>query len=140
MTPAEQARIAAGLTVKEAARRARVVPSYLRRVERHGGAPWVLAQRLAFIYNCSANLFLYAAKSQTGGNSTGAVGTPPLSPKPGQAQLAGTSATLPRPATRYRRPAAPILTMVAVEHCKHQNPPGVSPATNKKRKSYDADN
>ena len=54
-----QARETAQLTVEQAARQARICPAYLRRIERHGGATYVLAMRLARLYSCSANLFLY---------------------------------------------------------------------------------
>lgn len=55
--PATQARIAAGLSVREAARRARISMAYLRRVERYG-APYALARRLAALYCCSITVFL----------------------------------------------------------------------------------
>lgn len=62
MTRAEKARVAArlaaGLSVEAAARRARICPAYLRRVERHGRAPWILANRLSKLLNCSPRLFL----------------------------------------------------------------------------------
>lgn len=57
-TRAAQARDTAGLTLQQAARHARVGESYLRRVELHGGAPYVLARRLARLYCCSIHLFL----------------------------------------------------------------------------------
>lgn len=56
---AAQAREAARLTVEQAARQVRICPAYLRRIERHGGATYALAMRLARLYGCSANLFLY---------------------------------------------------------------------------------
>lgn len=62
MTPAESARISAGLSVEQAARRARVCPQYLRAVERRGGASYGLAMRLAAIYGVSANVFVYSNK------------------------------------------------------------------------------
>jgi transcriptional regulator with XRE-family HTH domain len=58
MTPAMQARINAGLTVQEAARRSRISAAYLRRIEQHGGASWVLACRLAALYQCRIDVFL----------------------------------------------------------------------------------
>lgn len=58
ITPATQARNNVGLTLKQAARRARVGDSYLRRIELHGGASYVLAQRLARLYQCSIHVFL----------------------------------------------------------------------------------
>ena len=57
-TPAQAAREQAGLTLTEAARRARVCPAYLRRIENSGGCSYPLACRLAKLYRCSANVFL----------------------------------------------------------------------------------
>jgi transcriptional regulator with XRE-family HTH domain len=45
-----RARAAAGLTIEQAAKHARIGPDYLRRIERHGGAPYPLACRLASLY------------------------------------------------------------------------------------------
>ncbi len=59
MTPPICAREAAGLTLEEAALRARISTNYLMRVERHGGASYSLAQRLCVIYGCSLNIFLF---------------------------------------------------------------------------------
>ena len=58
MTLATEAREAAGLTLAQAARRARVGTAYLRRIERHGAAPYVLAVRLAGLYGCRMDVFL----------------------------------------------------------------------------------
>ena len=58
MTPAIQAREAAGFSLREAARRSRIHPRYLRRIEKGGGAPYVLAVRLAHMYGCSVGIFL----------------------------------------------------------------------------------
>ena len=60
MTEAERARTENGLTLEQAAKRARICTTYLRRVERHGGAPYSLAQRLAGIYGCRIDAFLWA--------------------------------------------------------------------------------
>ncbi len=57
MTPC-QAREAARLTLSEAARLARVGEIYLARIERHRGAPFVLARRLAHLYGCRIQIFL----------------------------------------------------------------------------------
>lgn len=57
--PAVQARFAAGFTVSEAARLAQVSEGYLRRVEREG-APFLLARRLARLYQCPVEVFLPA--------------------------------------------------------------------------------
>lgn len=59
MLSAVQARQDAGLSLQQAAKLARVCPAYLRRVEKHGDAPYVLAMRLARLYSCSANIFLF---------------------------------------------------------------------------------
>jgi hypothetical protein len=58
MTPATRAREAVGLTLDQAAKQARICSSYLRSVERRGGASYPLALRLSRLYQCSANVFL----------------------------------------------------------------------------------
>src|SRR5579863_1246636 len=69
---ARDAREKAGLSVEEAAKRARVCVPYLRAVERRGGASYVLAMRLARLYRCSATIFLYRTKgSETPKNAPG---------------------------------------------------------------------
>jgi transcriptional regulator with XRE-family HTH domain len=55
---AREAREAAGLTVQEAAKRARVSASYLLERERTSDFPLVLAQRLAFIYQTDLRAFI----------------------------------------------------------------------------------
>ena len=57
LLPARQARLSAGLSLSEAARRARIGIAYLRRVERHG-ASYALALRLAALYQCPIDVFL----------------------------------------------------------------------------------
>lgn len=57
MTLAAQAREAAGLSVQEAARRAHITEGYLRRIESKG-APYMLARRLAALYECRVDVFL----------------------------------------------------------------------------------
>ena len=57
VTGALAARVKAGFTVNEAARRARIGPRYLRAIERSGKAPWVLARRLASLYACAVDIF-----------------------------------------------------------------------------------
>ena len=57
--PVPCAREAAGLTLEQAAQRARISAKYLGRIEKHGGASYALAQRLCVIYGCSLNLFLF---------------------------------------------------------------------------------
>lgn len=61
MISAVQARVAAQLTVEQAARKARISPSYLRHIEKYGGASYVLAVRLSRLYHCSIHLFLYSS-------------------------------------------------------------------------------
>jgi transcriptional regulator with XRE-family HTH domain len=62
--PAAQAREAAGFTIEEAAKRARVCVAYLRRIERNGSCSFPLAMRLSRLYQCSANVFLYHQGSE----------------------------------------------------------------------------
>lgn len=62
MSEAASARGRAGLSLEEAAHRARIGVSYLRQVERSGDCSYVLAMRLARLYRCSANVFLYTTK------------------------------------------------------------------------------
>ena len=57
-TQAAGARLAAGLSLEEAAARARVGPRYLRRVETRGGAGYALARRLSALYGCRIDVFL----------------------------------------------------------------------------------
>ncbi len=52
------ARESAGFTLEQAARRARVCPAYLRRIEKRGWTPYVLAMRLSRLYQCPCSLFL----------------------------------------------------------------------------------
>ena len=60
MSDARSAREGAGLSLEAAARKARIGTSYLRRIERQGGASYALAVRLAAIYTCDLKSFLYA--------------------------------------------------------------------------------
>jgi hypothetical protein len=62
VTPATRAREQAGLSLMEAAKRVQVCVSYLRAIERRGGASFRLAMRLARLYGCSANIFLYGPR------------------------------------------------------------------------------
>lgn len=62
MSEAASARQRAGLSLEDAAKQARVCVQYLRRVERSGDCSYVLAMRLARLYRCSANVFLYTTK------------------------------------------------------------------------------
>lgn len=52
------AREAAGLTIEQAAKKAGLSPEYLRRLERRG-APFYTAERLAAIYGCRMDVFLF---------------------------------------------------------------------------------
>ena len=56
-TPARAARLAAGLTLADAARRARVSPNYLRSAERQGLSEPLL-RRLARAYGCRMDALL----------------------------------------------------------------------------------
>ncbi len=58
---AESYRVASGLSVAQAAKKAGVCCAYLRRAELHG-CSFILAQRLARIYSCPIELFLYGSK------------------------------------------------------------------------------
>ncbi len=53
------ARERAGLSLEQAARRARIGPAYLRNIECQGGAGYYLAQRLSAVYQCRIEIFLY---------------------------------------------------------------------------------
>ena len=56
-SPLTLAREAAGLTLTDAARSVGICPDYLRRIERRGQAPYVLAEKLSRRYRCSALVF-----------------------------------------------------------------------------------
>ena len=56
--PARVARLAAGLQLKEVARRVGRSPRYLAQVERGGGCTYALARRLARLYGCRIESFL----------------------------------------------------------------------------------
>jgi transcriptional regulator with XRE-family HTH domain len=58
-TRAELAREAAGMTRKQLAKKARVSEAYLRIVERHGGASFCLADRLAAFCKCRLDIYIY---------------------------------------------------------------------------------
>lgn len=58
MTPSRSAREAAGLTLEAAAKRARVSPAYLRKLEAGGQYSYVLAVRLSRIYGASGTAFI----------------------------------------------------------------------------------
>lgn len=73
MTNAADARRAAGLTLEQAAKKARISPRYLRQVERHG-ANFALAELLAQIYRCEITVFLYPNPGVGGGTPTSASG------------------------------------------------------------------
>lgn len=71
LTPAQQARKDAGLSVREAAKRTCYSPEAVRLAERGGGrASWRLACALATIYKCSANVFLNPEGGDTPAIST----------------------------------------------------------------------
>jgi len=54
---AKLARETVGLTLEQAAKRARITPQYLMQVERKG-ASFSLAQRLSRLYDCRIDFFL----------------------------------------------------------------------------------
>lgn len=56
MTPT-QARKTAGFALSEAAAQVGIGPLYLKRVESHGFAPYVLARRLSRLYQCPLDVF-----------------------------------------------------------------------------------
>src|SRR6201999_3918243 len=93
--PMVRAREAAGLTLEQAAKKARVSKGYLKRFEgRGGGPPEVLAKRLRGIYKCPIDVFLPTGgriaarlKSTKGGQGVGA------KPKGGRGLEAGEDAT-----------------------------------------------
>ena len=68
MTNAEDASKAAGLSLEQAAKRARVGARYLRQCELHGGTSYVLAQRLAWLYGCPIDVFLHGSKRNCKGS------------------------------------------------------------------------
>lgn len=61
----EQARELAGYSLDQAAKRAGVTTSYLRRIERSGGCSFLLAQRLARLYGTSIDIFLGVQTART---------------------------------------------------------------------------
>lgn len=56
--PAHAARLAAGLSLADAARRARVTEAHLRACERANSFSFMLARRLAATYACRVDVFL----------------------------------------------------------------------------------
>ena len=63
-TKAQAAREAAGLTLDQAAKRARLCRRYVRTLELHGRAPLPTAEMLARIYRCPVTLFLYPSPAE----------------------------------------------------------------------------
>lgn len=63
MRTAAEVREAAGLSLEAAARRVRITPDYLRRVERRGCDSYALACRLSGLYGCRVDVFLGANPS-----------------------------------------------------------------------------
>jgi len=60
---AEAARKQVGLSVEDVAKRLRRCPRYIRQIELHGKAPEHLARRLAQLYQCPMEHFLYGRKT-----------------------------------------------------------------------------
>lgn len=79
---AQSARESAGFGLEEAARRARVSPDYLRRIERNGGAPFALACRLSNLYDgAPTDIFLRRKEDRDEGIRTrGTTATAKASP------------------------------------------------------------
>ena len=65
VTLARAARELSGFSLEEAAKRARISPRYLRRIEQRG-APYVLARRLAALYQCPIDFFLPLKRKEVG--------------------------------------------------------------------------
>lgn len=61
--PYRAARVAAGLTVAQAARAVGVSDGYLRAIEGHGGASYGLAVALARLYRVNATSFIFGTAS-----------------------------------------------------------------------------
>ena len=57
---AVDARESLGLTLEEAANRLRICSPYLRRVERSGGASWILCRRLSQLYQVPIDIFIFS--------------------------------------------------------------------------------
>jgi DNA-binding XRE family transcriptional regulator len=102
--PAEAARIAAGFTLEEAARRLRLSPRTLRAIERRGDASLKTARRLARLYGCSGNLFLFPPRYFSGLRTTQA-SMPSVTG-------GGDTGSTPRAARRYSSPKTPTLSLV----------------------------
>ena len=64
-SPARCARERAGLSLVEAAQRARIGTSYLRQVERTE-VPYVLARRLSVLYSCPIDVFIPTTRRSGG--------------------------------------------------------------------------
>lgn len=106
--PGEQARKAAGYTLEAAAGKLRLNPRYLRSIELHGGASLQLARRLANLYGCSGNVFIYPpgylAQLAQGQRMAAKPSTPP--------SAAGADTDLARASRRYRPSRQPTLRLV----------------------------
>ena len=66
-----EARERAGLTIEQAARKARISAAYLRKVERGGCDSFPLAERLSEILGCRIDLFLGLGGGGTPANTSG---------------------------------------------------------------------
>ena len=67
VTAAADARRRLGLSPEAAARKLRISPRYLRSVEKHGNAPYPLAERAARLYGVPMQTFLYSVSHQAKG-------------------------------------------------------------------------
>jgi len=108
-TPGARARIAAGYPLDAAARKLRLHPRYLRQIELHGGASLHLARRLAGLYGCDGNVFIYPPEYFVQLGQRRAAG-PSMPPAAAGADMRDSL----RASRRYRPPRQPVLRLVQV--------------------------
>ena len=107
-TPAEHARIQAGYSLEAAAQELGYSVRYLRSLELNGGASLPLARKLAALYGCDGNVFIYPPEyfRQLGQRMAARPFMPPA------AVGADTWELNPCASRRYRPPRAPVLTVI----------------------------
>ena len=76
ITPSRQARIAAGLSLEQVARRMRITVPYLRGLEARNSFSFILAERLAALYSVQIDLFLPTARLTPQTRGARGVGNP----------------------------------------------------------------
>lgn len=108
--PAEYARIQAGLSIEDAARRLKLSPRFLRQIELHGGASLKTARRLAHLYNCSGNVFLHSPEYLHQLGQRGVTETSSAS------AAAGADTRSSRASRRHRRSRTPVLILVPADN------------------------